>query len=92
MELYSVYTYRGEMRKQHPQLKALGKQIRKHRLENGYSQEMFAIEAGLDRSYYGGVERGENNVAAINLIKIAAALELEVGDLFPKINFLLKAK
>ena len=69
----------------HPALIALGKQIRKVRQDKGFSQEGFAIEAGLDRSYYGGVERGERNIAAINLMLIAVALEVEVGELFPNV-------
>jgi len=64
-------------------LVALGKQIRKVRNEKGFSQEGFALKVGLGRSYYGGVERGERNVAALNLMRIAAELKVEVGDLFP---------
>jgi transcriptional regulator with XRE-family HTH domain len=67
----------------HPALVALGQQIRKVRQQRGISQEDFANGAGLGRSYYGGVERGERNVAALNLMRIAAALRVEVGDLFP---------
>ncbi len=63
----------------------LGQQIRRLREAKGISQEEFASLAGLDRAYYGGIERGERNVAALNLIKIAAALEVEVGNLFPKL-------
>jgi transcriptional regulator with XRE-family HTH domain len=66
-----------------PALTALGRQIRKVREAKGFSQEDFAAQAGLGRSYYGGIERGERNVAALNLMKIAAALKVEVGDLFP---------
>ena len=76
----------------HSQLLALGKQIRKLREQSGLSQEAFASEAGLDRAYYGGVERGERNIASINLIQIAASLDVEVGDLFPRIKVLKKAK
>lgn len=68
----------------HAALVALGQQIRKIRGERGISQEDFANAAGLGRSYYGGVERGERNIAALNLMRIAAALEVEVGELFPK--------
>lgn len=68
-------------------LVALGQQIRKVRQERGFSQEGFANACGLGRSYYGGVERGERNVAALNLMRIAAALEVEVGELFPKAEF-----
>ena len=66
-----------------PFLVALGEQIRKQRKAKGYSQEPFAAHAEIDRSYYGGIERGERNLSALNLIRIALALEIEVGDLFP---------
>lgn len=68
----------------HPALVALGEQIRKVRREKGISQEEFAHQAGLGRSYYGGVERGERNVSALNLMRIAGSLDVEVGNLFPK--------
>lgn len=67
----------------HPALLALAHQIRKVRKEKNFSQEDFAHTAGLDRSYYGAVERGERNISALNLIRIALALKVEVGDLFP---------
>ncbi len=63
---------------------ALGKQIRQLRAAKKTSQEDFAAEAGLDRAYHGGIERGERNVAALNLVRIALALGVEVGELFPK--------
>jgi transcriptional regulator with XRE-family HTH domain len=69
-------------------LVAVGRQIRQLREAAGASQEEFAADAGLDRGYYGGVERGERNIAALNLIKIATALRVEVGDLFPKLSAL----
>lgn len=68
------------------QLILLGDQIRQVRKSAGYSQEDFAAKVGLDRAYYGGVERGERNVSALNLIRIALALNVEVGDLFPLIQ------
>lgn len=68
----------------HPALIALGQQIRKVRQGRGISQEGFAAEAGLGRSYYGGVERGDHNIAALNLMRIAIALKVEVGELFPR--------
>jgi transcriptional regulator with XRE-family HTH domain len=68
----------------HPALVALGEQIRKIRQAKGVSQEDFAALAGLSRAYYGSVERGERNVAALNLMRIAATLQVEVGQLFPE--------
>ncbi len=72
--------------KKHPYLLKLGQQIRFIRETKGYSQESFAAEAGIDRSYMGGIERGERNISSLNLIKIAKALKVEVGELFPAIK------
>jgi transcriptional regulator with XRE-family HTH domain len=47
----------------------------------GLSQEALAAEAGLDRSYMGGIERGEHNLTAMNLLKIAAALDIRPSKL-----------
>lgn len=69
-----------------PQLLKLGNKIREMRKAHGFSQEGFASESGVDRSYMGSVERGERNIAALNLIKIAQALNVEVGELFPPIE------
>lgn len=70
------------MRK-NPRLVLLGKRIREIRLAKQFSQEGFALAIDLDRTYYAGIERGERNVAALNLIKIAQGLDVEVGELFP---------
>ncbi|NUM49450.1 MAG: helix-turn-helix transcriptional regulator [Anaerolineales bacterium] len=45
------------------------------------SQEELAFQAALDRTYIGSVERGERNIAALNLVKIAAVLGVGVGEL-----------
>ncbi len=66
-----------------PLLSALGARIRSLREARGIAQEVFAYEAGIDRSYYGAVERGRYSPTAINLVKIAVALDVEVGELFP---------
>ena len=67
-----------------PVLIILGKSIRQIRLKKGYSQESAALASELDRSYFGGIERGEHNLAVINLEKIARALEVPLKDLFKK--------
>ena len=67
-----------------PVLVALGKAIRQIRLKKGYSQEAVALASELDRSYFGGIERGEHNVAIVNLEKIATALGVSLKDLFKK--------
>ena len=67
-----------------PVLVSLGRAIRSIREKKGLSQEAAALASGLDRSYYGGVERGEHNIALINIEKIATALGVSLKDLFKK--------
>ena len=64
------------------ELVALGEKIRELRIKYGLSQEAFAEEVGIDRSYLGGIERGEHNLAIMNLIKITAILKITPSDLF----------
>jgi len=51
-------------------------------LEKGYAQDALAFKAGLDRTYLGGIERGERNPSLKNIAKIAKALEVPVSELF----------
>lgn len=78
------------MEKRHPNLVKIGKKIRDARKQKGYSQEAFAAEAQLGRTYMGRVERGEQNISIQNLIQIALTLRLEVSDLIPPIKQLAK--
>ena len=70
----------------HDQLKLVGKRIRAIREGLGFTQDQMAFKAGFARSYYSGVERGVRNVSTLNLIKLAKALNVEVGDFFPPSN------
>lgn len=76
----------------HVSLGHVGERIRALREAAGYSQDNFALEAGIARSYYSGIERGERNVAVLNLIRIASTLGVEVGELFPSIAELRRNK
>jgi transcriptional regulator with XRE-family HTH domain len=58
-----------------------GKHVRELRKAKGFSQEAFAAHCGLDRTYIGGIERGERNVALRNIEIIARALDLTVSEL-----------
>lgn len=62
-------------------LVALGAEIRRARAGIGLSQEALAVDAGLDRSYVGGIERGEHNITMMNIAKIADALKLKPSTL-----------
>lgn len=65
----------------HPELAAFGQAVRRVRMEKGLSQEALADEAGLDRSYLGGIERGEHNLAMVNMVRISTALGIKLVDL-----------
>ena len=67
--------------KKSPAAQALGKAIRAARIERGLAQEAFAAGIGLDRSYYGAIERGEFNITLDTLTKIAAGLHLRPSKL-----------
>ncbi len=59
-----------------------GKAVRKKRNDLGVSQEEFADMCDLDRTYIGGIERGERNVSLINIEKIAETLKISLSELF----------
>lgn len=65
---------------------AVSKNIRVHRERLQFSQEGFADYINLDRSNYGAIERGERNISITTLVRIAAGLQSEVGELFPPIK------
>ncbi len=58
-----------------------GQQVRKLRKEQGYSQENFAYACELDRTYVGGIERGERNLSLRNIKRIADTLEISLAEL-----------
>lgn len=62
-------------------LKTFGSRVRLRRTELGFSQEELAGVSGLHRTYIGSVERGERNISLANVIRIAAALELDPAEL-----------
>lgn len=62
--------------------KRFGERVREIRKRKGLSQEALALACELDRTYIGGVERGERNISLINIYRIAEALGVEPRELF----------
>jgi transcriptional regulator with XRE-family HTH domain len=60
---------------------AVGRAIREARKARGYTQEGFALAAGLDRSYMGAIERGEFNLTLETLLKVTAKLGVPASEL-----------
>lgn len=67
--------------RQDPALVSLGVAIRRVRQSQDVSQEKLALLAEVDRSYVGRVERGDNNVAILTLLKLASALNINLEKL-----------
>lgn len=55
---------------------AFGRRVRRFRSELGVSQERLGEISGLHRTYISSVERGERNVALVNIHVLAVALEV----------------
>ena len=62
-------------------IQELGTRIRSRRKELGWTQEELAAIAGIDRSYIGGVERGERNLTFTVLCEICTALKCDVATI-----------
>ena len=60
----------------------IGWNVRRLRASRGITQEDFATDSGFDRGYISGVERGVRNPSTLVLARIAAALQVDVADLF----------
>ena len=64
-------------------LKKFGDRVRELRLKKGIGSQMaLAEKSGLDRTYIGGIERGERNLGLKNIQKIAGALGVSLSELF----------
>jgi len=63
-------------------LKKLGMAIQNERKKLGYSQEAFAHQCDLHRTYMGAIERGERNISLLNIRKISKALNRKISEFF----------
>jgi transcriptional regulator with XRE-family HTH domain len=61
--------------------KVLGNNIRRFRQDLGLSQERLAQLASLDRTYVGGIERGQRNASVDNIERISIALGIDASEL-----------
>jgi transcriptional regulator with XRE-family HTH domain len=64
----------------------VGWNVRRIRVEQGVSQERLAFDARVDRSYVGGVERGEENPTVDVLERLASTLDVALAELFMECN------
>jgi len=59
----------------------LAMNVRLLRVAHGWSQETLALNAGLDRTFVGAIERAERNITLASAEKIAKAFGMSVADL-----------
>lgn len=69
-----------------PELKKFGEYVLKLRKARNLSQEQLAELAGLHRNYIGGIERGERNIALVNIVRLAKALGVSPSELLQGID------
>jgi transcriptional regulator with XRE-family HTH domain len=62
-------------------LRGVGDRVRTRRKALGLSQEAMADEAGIDRSYMSGIERGTRNITLVKLRHLATALKVPLASL-----------
>lgn len=73
--------YEEELKLEKEFLKSFGLKIRKYRLERNWSQEELGLRSNLDRTYIGGIERGERNISILKLKKLADVLQVSISNL-----------
>jgi transcriptional regulator with XRE-family HTH domain len=61
--------------------RSVGANLRRLRVERGFSQEAFADALGYHRTYIGGVERGERNLTLRTVERLAKVLDVDPLDL-----------
>ena len=70
-------------------LQLFGQHLIELRKAHGWSQERLALESGLARSYVGGIERGQRNLALLNICILAEALGVPPSEM---LNFFQQKK
>lgn len=68
------------------QLKKVGQSIKERREALGFTQEGFAHHAQIARTFYGRIERGEQNLALKTLFLVARNLKVSPAELIGEVT------
>jgi transcriptional regulator with XRE-family HTH domain len=71
---------------------AFGQAAREIRKERGLSQEQAALDGGIDRAYYGHIERASKSATLRTIWRMAAALGVSPSVLFARAEQILEAQ
>ena len=77
------------------ELLRLGRRIQTERKRLGFTQDGFAKDCGLNRSHFGGIERGERNLTFLILCKICNQLRCDVAQVtrgIPRLSYISDSK
>ncbi len=66
--------------------KAFGEALKQCRMDRGVSQEKYALQIGMDRTYYASVEAGKRNISIQNIQKIADGFNISLSELFAEVE------
>ena len=80
--LISIGAMDNDIKRNEKFLLAFGKNMALVRKNLRWSQERLALESGVARSYLSGVERGQRNIAVINIYRIARTLNISPAVFF----------
>lgn len=75
-----------ESKRKNAVLRKFGASVRHFRRMAELTQEEFADICEIDRSYLGGVERGERNLTLVNVIKICDALKINPSEMLADLD------
>ncbi len=78
--------YQNAMVRDEVLFKSFGGRVRSLRQSAGLSQEALAELCELDRTYVGGIERGERNPSLRNIARLATALGVSLGEIMQGVN------
>ena len=72
------------MRPRNQALRRFGDALRDERKRQGISQEQLALQADINRTYMGGVERGEENISLLTVLKILSVLKAKPSKILER--------
>lgn len=71
---------------------AFGLTLKALRSARGISQEQFALQISMDRTYYASVESGKRNISIQNIQKIATGFDVSLSELFGYVDSYLQGE
>ena len=75
-----------EAKRRNSVLRKFGEGLRRYRKKAGLTQEALGGLAGIERGHIGAMERGENNVTLVSMVKLCDVLKVNPSDLLADLD------